>query len=84
MLELFARVDFYAVVGGNLVQIGTTTSYSTVDNGAPQGRKHTYSISWTPGAAFALGASSVYAIGVTSAGDALVTLVNMNITVTYP
>ena len=80
----FARVDFYAVVGAQLVQIGSTTTYGTVDDGSPMGRRHTYTLSWTPGAGFALGAASVYAIGVNAAGDALVTPVNANITVTYP
>jgi len=80
----FARVDLYAVVGGQLVQVGTTTTYSTVDNGSAFGRRHRYSISWTPGSSFAVGAANLYAIGVNASGDALVTPVNANITVTNP
>ena len=80
----FARVDFYAFFGGNLVQIGSTTAYSTVDNGAPQGRRHRYSISWTPGTSVGVGATQIYAIGVNAAGDALVSPVNGNITITNP
>ncbi len=80
----FARVDFYAVVGGNLVQIGSATTYSTVDNGAAFGRRHRYSITWTPGTSAGLGAINIYAIGVNAVGDALVSPVNANITVTNP
>jgi hypothetical protein len=87
----FARVDFYALIGGNLEQIGTTTAYTTVDDGSAFGRRHRYSLTWTPGTtspvtgtAWVLGAQAIYAIGVNSAGDALVTLVNNNITLTNP
>ncbi len=80
----FSRVDFYVLVGGNLVQIGTTTSISTVDDGSPNGRVHSYTMSWTPGTVAGLGAVSVYAVGVSAAGDGLVTPVNGNITITNP
>lgn len=80
----FARVDFYALIGGQLVQIGTTTTYVTQDNGAANGRRHRYSISWTPGASWAAAAQALYAIGVNSAGDGLVSPVNGNVTVTNP
>ena len=80
----FSRVDFYVLVGGNLVQIGTTTGVSTVDDGSPNGRVHSYTISWTPGTSAGLGAVAIYAVGVNSAGDALVTPVNGNITITNP
>lgn len=77
----FARVDFYRVVAGNLVQFGSTTTFSTVDDGSPQGRRHRYSFTWTPGAAVAVGAQTIYAVGVNSAGDGLVTVANGNVTI---
>ncbi len=87
----FARVDFYALIGGNLEQIGTTTAYTTVDDGSAFGRRHRYTLTWTPGTtspvtgtAWVLGAQAIYAIGVNAAGDALVTPVNGNITLTNP
>jgi hypothetical protein len=80
----FARVDLYALIGGNLVQIGTTSAYSTVDDGSAQGRRHRYQIAWAPGTTAGLGATSLYAIGVSAAGDALVSMVSNNITVTNP
>jgi Bacterial Ig-like domain (group 2) len=80
----FSRVDFYALVGGNLVQIGSATTVSTVDDGSANGRVHSYSISWTPGTSAGLGAVSLFAVGVSAAGDGLVTLVNGNVTITNP
>lgn len=80
----FTRVDFYAVSGGNMVQIGTATPGSTVDNGAAFGRCHPYTFTWTPGAAFGTAAQSVYAIGVNANGDALVTQANTQVTTTNP
>ncbi len=81
----FTRVDFYAVAGGNLVQVGSATAVNnTVDNGAPQGRVHTYQVSWTPGTAFGTGVQAVYAIGVNAAGDALITVASGAITITQP
>jgi len=87
----FARVDFYALIGGNLEQIGSATSYATVDDGSANGRRHRWSITWTPGTtspvtgtAWVLGAQNLYAVGVNAAGDALVTAVNANITLTNP
>jgi Big-like domain-containing protein len=80
----FTRVDFYAVIGGNLVQIASATGVSTVDDGSAFGRRHRYSASWTPGTAAGLGAITIYAIGVNTNGDALVSPANANITVTNP
>jgi hypothetical protein len=80
----FARVDFYAFFGGNLVQIGSATVPTTIDDGSAQGRRHTYSITWTPGTSFGLGAVPVYAIGVNALGDALATQANNNIAVINP
>jgi hypothetical protein len=80
----FTRVDFYAVSGGNLVQIGSSTSVSTVDDGSPQGRRHRYSFTWTPGTAFGTAAQAIYAIGVNAVGDGLVSPVNGAITTTNP
>ncbi len=80
----FARVDFYRVVGGQLVLIGTATTPTTTDNGAANGRRHRYSISWTPGATVATGVQTIHAIGVNSVGDALVSAANGNITITNP
>jgi hypothetical protein len=69
---VFARVDFYYVVGGRMNLIGTATTPSTIDPN-PQGfRQHRYSISWTPGTAFASG-GTIVAIGSTANGDALAT-----------
>ena len=80
----FVRVDFYALVGGNLQQIGSTTSFSTVDDGSAFGRRHRYSFTWTPGTTVPLGAQTIYAVGVNSVGDGLVTQANANITTTNP
>ncbi len=94
----FAQVNFYVFVGGNMELIGSTTSFSTTDDGSAQGRKHRYSLVWTPGvtspilaAALPAGISSalcaapagtnlqLYAVGVSAAGDALVSPLNANI-----
>jgi hypothetical protein len=80
----FTRVDFYALVGANLVQIGSATAYSTVDDGSAFGRRHRYSITWTPGTLIVPGAANVYAIGVNALGDALVSPVSAAITITNP
>lgn len=80
----FTRVDLYAVSGGNLVQIGTASAGSTVDDGSAYGRCHPFTFTWTPGTAFGTAAQSVYAIGVNANGDALVTPVNAQVTTTNP
>lgn len=77
----FSRVDLYRLLGGNLVRIGSATFISTFDDGSAQGRRHRYSFVWTPGSAVAVGAQTIYAIGVNAAGDGLVTLANGNITI---
>ena len=80
----FTRVDFYALFGGFLVQIGTGTPDITFDDGSAFGRRHRWTLSWTPGTSVGLGAIPIYAIGVNAAGDGLVTPANGNITVTNP
>lgn len=80
----FSVVNFYAVSGGNLVQIGTGAFQGTADNGAANGRCHTWTFTWTPGTAFGLGGQQVWAVGVNAAGDALAALPNNNITITNP
>lgn len=80
----FSRVDFYAVSGANLVLIGSASGVSTVDDGSAFGRRHRYSISWTPGAAWPTGLVTIHAVGVSAGGDGLVTPANTNITVTNP
>jgi hypothetical protein len=69
---VFARVDFYYVSGGRLNLIGTATTPSTTDPNAQGFRQHRYSITWTPGTAYASG-GVIYAIGSTANGDALAT-----------
>jgi hypothetical protein len=80
----FTTVNMFVLSGGNLVQIGTATFVSTTDDGSPQGRRHSWTFSWTPGTAFGLAAQPVYAIGVDANGDALVTQVNSLVTTTNP
>lgn len=80
----FTRVDFYALFGGFLVQIGTGTADITNDDGSPFGRRQRWTFTWTPGTSVGLGAISLFAIGVNANGDALVSPVNTNITVTNP
>jgi hypothetical protein len=45
----FAQVNFYVKVNATLELIGSTTTYATTDDGSAQGRKHSYTFSWTPG-----------------------------------
>jgi hypothetical protein len=71
------RVDFYALVGGNLQQIGTTTAFVTVDDGSAFGRRHRYSFTWTPGTSVPTGAQTIYAVGVSATGAGLVTAANV-------
>jgi copper chaperone CopZ len=90
----FARVDFYVLcqvypgatcTAGQLYQVGSTASFSLVDNGVlVSGSKYTYSFSWTPGTTFGAGLQSLYALGVNAAGDGLVSPVSSVITVTNP
>ena len=95
----FARVDFYVYVdltadGASaddvLEQIGTTTTFTTVDDGSAQGRRHRYTLTWAPGttspvtgtggATWDTGVKRIFAVGVNAAGDALVTPVNVAVT----
>ena len=66
----FARVDFWYVgAGGELIFIGSSTSASAVDNGT--NRVYTYGgVAFNPPSSFVAGnAITVYAIGVSAAGD---------------
>jgi hypothetical protein len=80
----FSRVDFYAfnAVSAQWVLIGSQAAVVTTDNGAV--RQHRYSISWTPGTTFGLGAINLRALGVAATGDAEATVTSANITVTHP
>jgi hypothetical protein len=94
----FSQVNFYVLVGGNLEQIGTTSTYTQTDDGSANGRKYAYTLSWTPGAkspvsgtAWAVQSSaacavptgtSIYALGISAAGDGLLTPVSNNICIT--
>ena len=92
----FASVNFYALVGVNLELLGSSSSPSLVDNGvALNGRKYTYSFTWTPtkkspisattwptatvGPCVAGTAANLYAVGVNALGDALTSPVNTNV-----
>jgi len=80
----FSRVDFYAqLASGRWTLIGTATSYSTTDNGAAQGRKHSWSISFTPGliATWAANPVPMMAVGANANGDALTSPTVANITI---
>jgi len=79
----FARVDFYVLSAANIwVKIGTATAPVTTDNGVL--RRHRYSLAWTPGTTFPVGAKSIRAVGVNAANDALSTTTNTNVTLTNP
>ena len=80
----FTRVDFYADFGGFLVFIGTGTQDITFDDGSAFGRRQRWNFTWTPGTNFAPGVINLYAIGVNANGDALVSPLNANITITTP
>jgi hypothetical protein len=80
----FTRVDFYAVFGGFMVQIGTGTPDITFDDGQPFGRRQRWTFAWTPGTSVGLGAITLFAIGVNANGDALVSPSNALITITNP
>jgi hypothetical protein len=79
----FSRVDFYVLFGGNLVQIGTGSQQAIFDDGSAFGRRHRWTFDWTPGATYGCAPTNltIYAVGVNSAGDGLVTLSNTQITV---
>jgi hypothetical protein len=80
----FTVVNMFVVSGGNLVQIGTATFAGTTDDGSAQGRRHSWTFTWTPGTAFGTAAQTVYAIGVDANGDALVSPSNALVTTTNP
>jgi hypothetical protein len=80
----FSRVDWYALSGANLVKIGSSTGVTTVDDGSPFGRRHRYTVSWTPGANWPVGPVTIFAVGVSSAGDGLMTPDFLNLTVVNP
>jgi len=94
----FASVNFYVLVGGNLEQIGSSSSPTLVDDGSANGRKYTYTFAWTPGSKSPISATawaaqssaacavptaiSIYALGISAAGDGLLTPVTNNICIT--
>lgn len=79
----FSRVDFYALNAVNQwVFIGTSSSPVVTDNGVL--RRNRYSMSWTPGTTFGLGAKSIRAVGVNAANDGFSTTTSTNITITTP
>ena len=80
----FTVVNMFVVSGGNLVQIGTATFAGTTDDGSAQGRRHSWTFTWTPGTAFGTAVQTVYAIGVDANGDALVSPLNNQVTTTNP
>jgi hypothetical protein len=88
----FQRVDLFAFDGANLNQIGVGVLQPTFDDGSAFGRRHRYLFTWTPGSGlFNCGVApcstpniNIYAVGVSAAGDGLVTQVNTNITLTNP
>jgi hypothetical protein len=82
----FTRVDWYINFGGFLNLIGTSSSASLNDDGSAFGRVFSYSLTWTPGNTFgcALAGANIYAVGINAAGDALVTPVNTNVSITNP
>jgi hypothetical protein len=94
----FAQVNFYVLVGGNLEQIGTTSTYTATDDGSANGHKYSFTFAWTPGTkspvsgtAWAAQSSaacavptaiSIYALGISAAGDGLLTPVTNNVCIT--
>jgi len=75
----YQRVEFYRVnAAGELVLIGTGTPALTQ---TPTERIWTYSFTWDPPATLANGAVTIRAIGVTPAGDGLLTAGQANITI---
>lgn len=80
----FTTVNMFVFSGGNLVQIGTATFAGTTDDGSAQGRRHSWTFAWTPGTAFGTAVQTVYAIGVSANGDALVSPLNNQVTTTNP
>jgi len=79
----FTRVDFYIFFGGALQQIGTGAQQAIFDDGSAFGRRHRWEFAWTPSDKFGcnLAGVNIYAVGVNSVGDGIVTLVNTNITI---
>jgi hypothetical protein len=76
------RVDFYAVnaAGTRWVLIGTDNSPDVTDNGSV--RQLRYTLTWTPGTAFGLGARNVRAVAVS--GTAGYSTADLAITITNP
>jgi len=85
-LNPFTTVQFYYLdpVTTEYILIGVSGASSVTDNPAVTQRTFSWTVSWDPPAALPVGAVSVIAIGVNTAGDALVTKVNNLITLTNP
>jgi hypothetical protein len=79
-----SRVEFWAQTGANTWrQIGVATTPTVVDNGVV--RTWAFSVVWDPSTYSAPATGAVYnvvAIGISAAGDGLVTNANADITVT--
>lgn len=67
-VDPFTRVDFYMVVGGAHIKIGTATAVLAQDL---LNRTYTYNFVWDPGATVPVGAVTIEAIGVDAQGDAV-------------
>lgn len=74
----FTRVLFYRLSGGQLVYMGQAGTPSLNDNGAT--RTYTYSFAWDA-TGITAGAQTIYALAVNAAGDGLLSLSNVNVTV---
>jgi len=66
----FAQVNFYVYNANTtfLELIGSTTTFSTTDDGSAQGRKQSYTFTWTPGTKMPISGTLWTAAGILSAG----------------
>ncbi len=66
----FAQVNFYVYNANTtfLELVGSTTTFSTTDDGSAQGRMQRYSFTWTPGTKTPISATLWTAAGILSAG----------------
>jgi hypothetical protein len=82
----FTVIQFYYLdpASGEFILIGSASAANVTDNGGVTLRTFTWTISWDPPASLPAGPVSVIAVGVNSAGDALVSQANQNITLTNP
>jgi len=66
----FAQVNFYVYNANTtfLELVGSTTTFSTTDDGSTQGRQQRYSFAWTPGTKTPISGTLWTAAGILSAG----------------